>query len=92
MEQLYPHWAQNWPPVQEEEIATAARMFDRVLDKVNDSVRFKLRTAAEAKITCMSKKIDLKRTRVFQNFVYSTIELTLIMFYPYVSHTTVESE
>lgn len=92
MEQLYPHRAQNWPPVQEEEIATAARVLDRVLDKVNDSVRLKLRAAAEAKITCVPKEIDLKPTRAFQNFLHSTIELTLIMFYPYVSHTTVESE
>lgn len=92
VEQLYPHWAQNWPSVQEEEIATAARMLDRVLDKVNDSVRLKFRAAAEAKITWIPKEMDLKRTRFVKNIVYSVIELTLIMFYSYVSHTTVESE
>jgi len=35
-------------------------MLDRVLDKVNDSVRLELRAAAEAKITCMSKEMNLK--------------------------------
>jgi len=92
MEQLYPHWAQNWPPVQEEEIATTARMLDRIFNKVNNSVRLKLRTAAEAKITCTPKEMDLKRTCFVDYIVYIVIELTLIVFYPYVSHTTVESK
>lgn len=52
MKQLYSHWPQHWPPMQKEEIATTARMFDRVLNKVDDSVRFEFRTAAEAEITC----------------------------------------
>lgn len=71
MEQLYPHRAQNWPPVQEEKIATAARVLDRVLDKVNDGVRLELRAAAEAKITCVPKeKCDLKRIRFAENLVH----------------------
>lgn len=55
MQQLYPHRAQHRPPVQEKEVATTARVFDRVLDEVHNSVRLELRAAAEAEITCVSK-------------------------------------
>lgn len=72
MKQLYPHWAQNWPTMQEEEIATATRVLDRVLDKVNDGMRLKLCAAAEAKITCVPKEMDLKRT-------YFSLEILYIM-------------
>lgn len=39
--------------MQEEKVATAARMLDRVLDEIDNSVRFELRTTAEAKVTCV---------------------------------------
>lgn len=73
MQQLYPHWAQDWPPVQEEKITTAARMLDRILDKVNDSVRLELRAATEAKITCMPTEMDLKHTCFIKDLVYNMI-------------------
>lgn len=72
MEQLHPHRPQHRSPMQEEEVAAAARMLDRVLDEVDDSMRLELRAATEAEVTCaLPRKARVRKTDLHR---YSTIQ------------------
>lgn len=50
VQQLDAHRPEDRPAVQEEQVAPAARVLDRVLDEVDDRVRLELGAAAEAEV------------------------------------------
>jgi len=51
--------------MQKKEVATAARMFNRILDEINNSMRFEFCAAAKAEVTYIQRKVHLKNLYMF---------------------------
>ena len=55
VEQLHAHRPVRRPPVQEEQVAAAARVLHGVLNKVHDGVAAELVHAAETEVACRAE-------------------------------------